>query len=190
MSFGYRRRLVGSSFRPAAFAIGLATAGNSKADADKPLLDVYYPVVNRDQNAKSAAIMASVVGYEGGSASFRLTADQLNQLFELYQPYYEEAHKHVNAAAVKTVHGAMQHELAKPRLPKVAVVTFIADLDAAPVDEADAYLRLHLLSHRKVQPHGQSMDGMFGLLQNVAWTNGNIPGGGSRLLPCHGCHGR
>ena len=51
------------------------------------------------------------------------------------------------------------------------MVTFIGDLADAPVDEADAYLRLHLLSHRKVQPHGQSMDGMFGLLQNVAWTN-------------------
>ena len=105
---------LASNTAPAAFAIGLATAGNSKADADKPLLDVYYPVVNRDQNAKSAAIMASVVGHEGGSASYRLTGDQLEQLFELYQPYYAEAHKHANAAAVKTVHGAMQQVLPKP----------------------------------------------------------------------------
>ena len=35
----------------------------------------------------------------------------------------------------------------------------------------DAYLRLHLLSHRLVKPHGQSLDGVFGLLANVAWTS-------------------
>jgi 2,3,4,5-tetrahydropyridine-2,6-dicarboxylate N-succinyltransferase len=52
-----------------------------------------------------------------------------------------------------------------------AVATFIADLAADPVDASDAYLRLHLLSHRLVAPHGQSLDGVFGLLSNVAWTN-------------------
>ena len=53
----------------------------------------------------------------------------------------------------------------------VAVRTSIADLDAAPVDAHDIYLRLHLLSHRLVQPHGANLDGMFGLLTNVVWTN-------------------
>ena len=53
----------------------------------------------------------------------------------------------------------------------VAVRTSIADLDAAPVDAHDVYLRLHLLSHRLVQPHGANLDGMFGLLTNVVWTN-------------------
>ncbi len=50
------------------------------------------------------------------------------------------------------------------------VHTEIADLDAAPQDAYDVYLRLHLLSHRLVQPHGQSLDGVFGLLSNVVWT--------------------
>ena len=47
----------------------------------------------------------------------------------------------------------------------------IDDLDAAPADAADAYLRLHLLSHRLVAPHGLSLDGLFGVLANVAWTD-------------------
>ncbi len=51
------------------------------------------------------------------------------------------------------------------------VVTRTVDLDAAPQDAADAYLRLHLLSHRLVPPHGVSLDGQFGLLANVVWTN-------------------
>ncbi|MEU0694923.1 2,3,4,5-tetrahydropyridine-2,6-dicarboxylate N-succinyltransferase [Streptomyces niveus] len=58
----------------------------------------------------------------------------------------------------------------------VAVVTVIASLDDKPLDAHDAYLRLHLLSHRLVKPHGQSLDGIFGLLANVAWTSlGPVP---------------
>ena len=53
----------------------------------------------------------------------------------------------------------------------VVVETVIEDLSAAPVDTHDMYLRLHLLSHRLVKPHGLNMDGVFGLLANVAWTN-------------------
>ncbi len=45
------------------------------------------------------------------------------------------------------------------------------DMDVAPLDAADAYLRLHLLSHRLVRPHGLNLDGVFGLLSNVVWTN-------------------
>jgi len=45
------------------------------------------------------------------------------------------------------------------------------DMDEAPKDVADAYLRLHLLSHRLVKPHGVNLDGVFGLLTNVAWTS-------------------
>ena len=47
----------------------------------------------------------------------------------------------------------------------------IADLQAPPVDALDAYLRLHLLSHRLVQPRSINLDGIFGLLTNVAWTS-------------------
>ena len=44
------------------------------------------------------------------------------------------------------------------------------DLDAAPADAADAYLRLHLLSHRLVAPNAQNLEGLFGTLTNVVWT--------------------
>jgi 2,3,4,5-tetrahydropyridine-2-carboxylate N-succinyltransferase len=53
----------------------------------------------------------------------------------------------------------------------VPVVTVIADLGRPPADAHDAYLRLHLLSHRLVRPHQVSLDGLFGVLANVAWTN-------------------
>jgi 2,3,4,5-tetrahydropyridine-2-carboxylate N-succinyltransferase len=51
------------------------------------------------------------------------------------------------------------------------VVDLEIDLDSAPTTAADAYLRLHLLSHRLVKPHEQNLDGIFSLLTNVAWTS-------------------
>ncbi|HEY9412338.1 MAG TPA: 2,3,4,5-tetrahydropyridine-2,6-dicarboxylate N-succinyltransferase [Jiangellaceae bacterium] len=51
------------------------------------------------------------------------------------------------------------------------VVHTTIDLDQPPADAADAYLRLHLLSHRLVAPHGLNLDGVFGVLTNVVWTN-------------------
>jgi 2,3,4,5-tetrahydropyridine-2-carboxylate N-succinyltransferase len=53
----------------------------------------------------------------------------------------------------------------------VRVVRTVVDLDAAPADAADAYLRLHLLSHRLVQPNTISLEGIFGVLSNVVWTD-------------------
>jgi 2,3,4,5-tetrahydropyridine-2-carboxylate N-succinyltransferase len=53
----------------------------------------------------------------------------------------------------------------------VVVRTVIASLDDKPADTYDAYLRLHLLSHRLIKPHGASVDGIFGVLANVVWTN-------------------
>jgi 2,3,4,5-tetrahydropyridine-2-carboxylate N-succinyltransferase len=52
-----------------------------------------------------------------------------------------------------------------------AVVSIEIDLAQPPADATDAYLRLHLLSHRLLKPHGLALDGIFGLLTNVVWTS-------------------
>jgi 2,3,4,5-tetrahydropyridine-2-carboxylate N-succinyltransferase len=55
-------------------------------------------------------------------------------------------------------------------------VSVVIDTDSAIADGADAYLRLHLLSHRLVRPRSMNLDGIFGHLQNVAWTDrGPVP---------------
>jgi 2,3,4,5-tetrahydropyridine-2-carboxylate N-succinyltransferase len=51
------------------------------------------------------------------------------------------------------------------------VETRIGSLAAPPADTADVYLRLHLLSHRLIRPHEANLEGIFGLLTNVAWTS-------------------
>ncbi|MGZ4661139.1 MAG: 2,3,4,5-tetrahydropyridine-2,6-dicarboxylate N-succinyltransferase [Arthrobacter sp.] len=80
--------------------------------------------------------------------------------------------------------GARSVESADPVLSEIAAdgadpdrgtelkVVFVQiNLDEAPADTADAYLRLHLLSHRLVRPNTINLDGIFGKLPNVVWTN-------------------
>ncbi len=59
---------------------------------------------------------------------------------------------------------------AKDRRVRVDVVLTTIELDAAPATVPDAYLRLHLLSHRLVAPHGLNLDGIFSVLPTVVWT--------------------
>ncbi|WP_030846217.1 2,3,4,5-tetrahydropyridine-2,6-dicarboxylate N-succinyltransferase [Streptomyces sp. NRRL F-4474] len=78
----------------------------------------------------------------------------------------EQAVESLGAAAAKAIRSD-----AVRGVEVVAVRTVIASLEDKPLDAHDAYLRLHLLSHRLVKPHGQNLDGVFGLLTNVAWTS-------------------
>jgi 2,3,4,5-tetrahydropyridine-2-carboxylate N-succinyltransferase len=57
------------------------------------------------------------------------------------------------------------------RRVRTAVVTTEVDLDSPPTDAPDAYLRLHLLSHRLAAPNTVNLDGLFGVLANVVWTS-------------------
>lgn len=65
--------------------------------------------------------------------------------------------------------GTDTDSLREVRVEPIRVV--IEDLQTAPANAADAYLRLHLLSARLVKPRTINLDGIFGLLTNVAWTN-------------------
>ncbi|KOU44115.1 2,3,4,5-tetrahydropyridine-2,6-dicarboxylate N-succinyltransferase [Streptomyces sp. NPDC054949] len=98
-----------------------------------------------------------LVAEPGPAGTERLTAEQAVELLGATAP------KAIRRDAVRGVE-------------VVAVRTVISSLDDKPLDAHDAYLRLHLLSHRLVKPHGQNLDGLFGLLTNVAWTSlGPVP---------------
>lgn len=56
------------------------------------------------------------------------------------------------------------------RCVRTTLVRSVIDLDAAPADVPDAYLRLHLLSHRLVRPHQVNLTGVFAVLPTVVWT--------------------
>ena len=92
-----------------------------------------------------------LVAEAGKSATVRLTKD--------------EAGKSLG----KSADGYARHDDIR-NVDIVAIRTEIASLASAPTDVHDAYLRLHLLSHRLVQPNCLNLEGIFGLLPNNAWT--------------------
>jgi 2,3,4,5-tetrahydropyridine-2-carboxylate N-succinyltransferase len=73
-----------------------------------------------------------------------------------------------SAPANSRVSDRQEHAL---RGVAVTSESIVIDTDAAPADAVDVYLRLHLLSHRLTRPRTANLDGAFGLLTNVAWTN-------------------
>jgi 2,3,4,5-tetrahydropyridine-2-carboxylate N-succinyltransferase len=120
----------------------VSTPGATGAQADG------LASVLADGTVLDAWYPAPVLGSFDAAATARLTEDELSE----------------SVAALLGTDGDRGVEV-------TGVRSTIADLTAAPVDTHDAYLRLHLLSHRLIQPHQANMDGIFGLLANVVWTN-------------------
>jgi 2,3,4,5-tetrahydropyridine-2-carboxylate N-succinyltransferase len=100
-----------------------------------------------------------------GIASLNEKGAPLDVFFEVigHGSLREEAGQPNGSSLVTYDHGGGAHR-------KPCRVT-IRDLDEPPSDVADAYLRLHLLSHRFVQPNSINLDGIFAVLPNVCWTS-------------------
>ena len=167
--------------RPEAFAVGIASF--SMAGLDKPgvvaspgrILDTWFPVVNSNENFGTAAVLASLTGYRNGSKSYYLNQEQIEEALEQFAPFFGDGKRHANIDALhdmrEFLRAGNRPNAAGVVVPRLVTVTFIGETSAKPVDAHDVYLRLHLLSTRKMKPHSMNLDGVFGLLNNVVWTS-------------------
>lgn len=130
-----------------AYAIGLGV-GTQNRSGD--WLEVFYPRPLLQPSAGAAAPLL-----ERGDGTI---LDE-QALLELAREY---------RAAGEQDHAALAERMATSERPCVATVL---GSDSAPSSVPEAYLKLHLLSHRLVKPHGTNLEGVFGVLPNVAWTN-------------------
>ena len=130
------------------FAIGAGTK-NSRGE----WLEVFYPtpVINPEP-----ALAKLLTGLFGDNTDIEPTSDQLTSL----QTALEENGYSDLAASVSTLKGG-----------KRPLVVTLLKQDSPPTSVPESYLKLHLLSHRLVKPHGTDLTGIFGALKNVAWTN-------------------
>ncbi|TQV85641.1 2,3,4,5-tetrahydropyridine-2,6-dicarboxylate N-succinyltransferase [Exilibacterium tricleocarpae] len=135
------------------YSLGLGVGtNNSKGD----WLEVFYPqpLLNPDENVSRA--LADALDYRGGNRAIALDGSKM----ELLATALENAGNTQQAAIAR----AFQHS----RRPLVAT---LLETDAAPASVPEGYLKLHLISHRLVKPHGTDLSGLFGVLPNVAWTS-------------------
>ncbi|MCU1496548.1 MAG: putative tetrahydrodipicolinate N-succinyltransferase [Acidimicrobiales bacterium] len=130
-----------------AWAVGIATF----SAVDGRVLDTWYPepILGRTEGALR---LAEELGHGTGPGTHEL--DRGRALSAL----------RVDLDLLTKADGLRQ-------VRRAAVVTFIEDLADPPVDAHDAYLRLHLLSHRLVRPNTMNLEGIFGQLTNVVWTS-------------------
>ena len=133
-----------------AFAIGLGTK-NAKGE----WLEVYYQAPLFQPSADIIAATKEAIGYEGGNQAVEVDGGELEALAAALEAVAPEQAKLARACT----------ESQKP------VVVTVLESDAQSASTPEVYLKLHLISHRLVKPHGINLDGMFGLLPNVAWTN-------------------
>ena len=148
--------------------VGVATIA-----ADGSVLDTWFPSPSLGGGAVSVSAGPAGVGSAGvgaaglgsaavGAGSAGLGADQAGTV----RLSREEAVAELGEPVGRLLGGDEARGVSV-----VAVRTSIASLDDPPVDAHDVYLRLHLISHRLLRPHGCNLDGVFGLLANVVWTN-------------------
>jgi len=134
------------------FAIGAGTK-NSRGE----WLEVFYPIPVLHPEQDLADIVTGIFGDTfDHSSDIEPSAQQLSSLQSaLEQNGYSDL-----AAAVSTLQNA-----------KRPLVVAILKQDSPPTSVPEGYLKLHLLSHRLVKPHGTDLTGIFGTLKNVAWTS-------------------
>ncbi len=129
-----------------AFALGLGTQ-----NAKNEWLEVFYqkPIFQPSADLIEAAKTA---GYEGGNQAIELDSSKLEAL----------------ASALSGEQANLAKTLTNSKQPTVLVVL---EKDEQSQSTPEVYLKLQLISHRFVKPHGIDLSGMFGLLPNVAWTS-------------------
>ncbi len=130
------------------FAIGIGTK-NSKDD----WLEVYYPLPILNPDPGLVEQIGPMVNYESGNHCYEIDDDFLEAVTNVFT----EGPQHL---AIRAMLGSD-----KPR-----VVTFL-ETDQKPESTPEAYLKLHLLSHRLVLPNSINLTGIFAVLPNVAWTS-------------------
>lgn len=133
------------------FALGI---GNQNTQGD--WLDIYYPEPLYKPASALVNAARKALDVPSGNAVVSLLPEHCPALAQALKE------------AGDTKQAELAEALAASKRPLVA--TFI-EVDQAPQSIPEVYLKLHLLSHRLVKPHGIDLSGMFGLLRNIAWTN-------------------
>jgi 2,3,4,5-tetrahydropyridine-2-carboxylate N-succinyltransferase len=150
--------------KPLAFGLGIR-----KSKGDKTL-DVNYPSINWDSAFGTAALLQDVTGFASGKNGFvTVTKEQLQKAYDNFEAFHSEIEKHANIVLIKQLLDNYNQPEAYQTIDVVAY--FLFDKDTAVENTVEAYFKLQCLSQLHVKPHGISLDGVFGKLNNIAWTN-------------------
>ena len=135
------------------FSLAFGTATKNR---DQKIIEAFFPNPILNPNEDLVATIGAIAGYEGGNQVIEIKPAIAEQLAAAFNGEDDTDNADFAVAAAKS---------------KQTLVLVILATDEAPKSVAEGYLKLQLISHRLVKPHGVVLDGIFGLLHNIAWTN-------------------
>ncbi|WP_086983221.1 2,3,4,5-tetrahydropyridine-2,6-dicarboxylate N-succinyltransferase [Vibrio aphrogenes] len=135
------------------FALAFGTATKNR---DGKIIEAFFPHPILNPSDALVSAVAQVAGYSEGNQAIEITSDIAAELATAF------------AANADVANADFAEKAATSSQPLVLVV--LAS-DEQPTSVAEGFLKLQLISHRLAKPHGIVLDGIFGLLHNIAWTN-------------------
>ena len=157
-------------------AFGICRVDLGQLNVEKPL-QATYPLINWDENFGSAAIFVRALEEQGVKVDFsqsevvyKINLDFLKACLAAFTPYSDEAHgsAHKNIQVVSALYAQI---IESGSLEGEFRVTFL--FDDAPLKSVEAtYLKLYAISQAKVPLRDINLNGAFGALPNVAWSQG------------------
>ena len=157
-------------------AFGICRVDLGQLNVEKSL-QATYPLINWDENFGSAAIFVKALAEQGTNIDFtqsevvcNINLEFLRSCLAAFTPYSEEAHgdAHKNIQVVSALYSQMMNS---GSLENEFKVIFIFD-DAPLVSVEASYLKLYAISQAKVPLRDINLNGAFGALPNVAWSDG------------------
>lgn len=150
--------------KPLAFGLGIRRSKGEKT------LDVHFPNINWDTAFGTAALLQDVVGYTSSENGFvSIGKAKLQQAFDNFAAFQNEIDKHPNILLIKQLLDNYKKPNGYHTVDVIAY--FLFDKDSAVADAVEGYFKLQCLSQLHVKPHGLSLEGVFGKLNNIAWSN-------------------
>jgi 2,3,4,5-tetrahydropyridine-2-carboxylate N-succinyltransferase len=135
------------------FSLALGTATKNR---DNKIIEAFFPNPVLEPSDNLVTAIASIVKYSNGNEALEITPEQSSELASTFEIHGDK----LNASFA-----------AKASQSDKSLVVVILATDEKPTSVAEGYLKLQLISNRLVKPHGTVLDGIFGLLHNIAWTN-------------------
>ncbi len=130
--------------------------GSATKNRDGKIIEAFFPHPQLNPNEGIIAALTEILEYQQGNQTIEVSAEQANTLARAFAQHGDEAQ------------AQFAQQAAESEQPLVLVVLAT---DEKPKSVAEGFLKLQLISHRLVKPHGTVLDGIFGLLHNIAWTN-------------------
>ncbi len=130
--------------------------GSATKNRDNKIIEAFFPTPVLNPSDALVADVAKLSGYTNGNHAIEISSATSTLLAEAFAANDQQASADFAAKAAQS---------------DQPLVLVILEQDTQPQSVAEGFLKLQLISHRLVKPHGTNLDGIFGLLHNIAWTN-------------------